>query len=359
MNPVVATRMLGEATGLSGVGLHDLVEDVRLLAAYKYDAYDGYQPGGQFIESLTRWLLQFQPDERPTALAFVRERVVFISRRELHHLIGSVYRSVIRTAALRKASACTGVPSHRITALAATREFAALHRATLIVGLSDGADLGTLRRLSPALHHDQFLAAPDISDDGLAAMVSALLRDLAAADLPAVGCFRSVVLVDDFSATGATLLRREDGCWRGRLTVTNRFLASLVQRGALSREHDVHLVLYVATDRSVERLDSLLSEYGLPWSVHAVQRIGEEARVTPERRPDMHALCARYADGTSVEYVPSDRGPLAFGCGGAALSVVLQHNTPDNSISLLWQNRREDRSDRPVIPLFPRHERYP
>ena len=355
----VAARLLGAATGMSGPPLDDLVEDVQLLATYKYDGYDGYRPGRHFVESLTAWLMQFRPDERPIALEFVRRHVVFISRPELHHLVELVYPSVIRPSVLRRTSALTGIPPHRVTALAASAEFAALQRATLVVGLSDGADLALLRRLSPPLRHEQFVPAADLSTAGVVEMVSTLRQDLARADLPAVARFGSVMLVDDFSATGTTLLRCEDGRWDGRLQVARRHLASLVEQGALAAEHDVHVVLYVATDRAVARLEQLLAECGLPWAVRAVQRIGDQARVTPDRHPAMHELCTRYADGTSVAYVPGERGPLAFGCGGAALSVVLHHNTPDNSISLLWQDRREDRSDRPVIPLFPRQERHP
>lgn len=359
MKPDVAARLLADATGLTGPSLHELVTEFRALADYKYDGYDGYRPGSGFMESLIQWLMQFQPNERQTAVDFARRDVVFISRREFHHLVALVYPSVIRPALLRQTSELSGIPVHRTAMLASSPEFLALQRATLIVGLSDGADLGLLRRLSPNLRHEQFLPMPDLSGGRLVEMVSTLRRDLSETGLPALGRFRSVVLVDDFSATGATLLRFENGCWDGRLRVAQRWLSSLVEQDALSSDHHVQVVLYLATDRAAQRLDELLMECGSRWEVRAIQTIGNDAQVTPDRHPHMYELCARYADGTSVAYVPNERGPLAFGCGGAALPLVLYHNTPDNSISLLWQNRREERSDRPIIPLFPRHERYP
>lgn len=358
MRTDVAAGLLAEVLGTEKAAVAGLVEDFQTLATYKYDAYDGYRPGTKFLESVIGWIAQFRPDERLTAALFARRRLLFISRQELHHLVELVYPSVIRPALLRQASERTGTPWHNVATLAASKEFASLQRATLVLGLSDGALLDVLRRLSPQLRHEQFSPVFDVPGARLVEMTASLRAAQAGLGLPAEGRFSLVVLVDDFSATGSTLLRNEQGRWDGRLWKASQSIASLVAQGALSADHRVRLVFYVATDQAERRLGEQLGQLGLPWDIDVLQRIGEGARVTPEHHPELYELCRRHDDGTRVAYVPTERGPLAFGCGGAALPLVLAHNTPDNSISLLWQDRPA-LGGRSVLPLFARYERYP
>ena len=61
---------------------------LRSLATYKYNDYQQYTPGNEFIESLALWLGQFNStEERRHALRFIRERLVYISDAEMRHLV--------------------------------------------------------------------------------------------------------------------------------------------------------------------------------------------------------------------------------------------------------------------------------
>jgi hypothetical protein len=47
---------------------------VLALASFKYDEYQQFSPGMRFVESLARWLRQFQdPADRSAAYEFVKQ----------------------------------------------------------------------------------------------------------------------------------------------------------------------------------------------------------------------------------------------------------------------------------------------
>ena len=50
---------------------------------------------------------------------------------------------------------------------------------------------------------------------------------------------------------------------------------------------------------------------------------------------------------------------MGLGYGGCALPVVLEHNTPNNSVALLWAETSGDRKTIPAMrPLFRRRQRH-
>src|SRR5581483_8039255 len=68
---------------------------LQLLADYKYDHYQKFAPGRQFVESLALWLKRFSPAHRPAALRFVMEKLVFVSDAEFAHLVETAYPDLI------------------------------------------------------------------------------------------------------------------------------------------------------------------------------------------------------------------------------------------------------------------------
>src|SRR5215831_11714107 len=108
------------------------------LARYKYDEYEGFGPGEKFVESLAAWLWQLEPAERADAIQFVMTSLVFVSRLELDHAIGIVYPDVIRQLLIWRAAKELSLPPYKVTRITASREFRALERKTLVLGLADG-----------------------------------------------------------------------------------------------------------------------------------------------------------------------------------------------------------------------------
>src|SRR4051794_8120460 len=86
---------------------------LQAMADYKYDEYEQYAAGSRFIERLARWLGRFDAGSRAAAYQFVRDRLVFISRAEMRHLIGLAYPDHVRPRLIARAAADLGVPPHR------------------------------------------------------------------------------------------------------------------------------------------------------------------------------------------------------------------------------------------------------
>src|SRR5688572_4692308 len=67
------------------------VSNLQLLADFKYDHYQRFEPGRRFIESLALWLNQFKELDRQTAFEFVLKHLVYFSDKELSHLVQTAY----------------------------------------------------------------------------------------------------------------------------------------------------------------------------------------------------------------------------------------------------------------------------
>lgn len=332
------------------------VARLQMLASLKYDQYGGYRPGVKFAENLARWLEQFEGPERNVAFDFVMSRLVFISDAEMDHLIEIAYPDVLETRLLRRAAADASVPSHRVHAVAATPEFRALRRRTLFLGLSDGARLDRLRRAS-GLSHEQFIQDYKIDLEQAESAQAALRTALAKQDLPGDATFRQVVLVDDFSGSGQTLARieGETRIHKGKLVKFAERLQQLVENGIVSEDVEVGLLLYVATTQAIGHLNSTKSEMGMEhWTVDAIQELVPELRVV-ESEPAMVELCHQYYDpGTADEH----KSDTPIGYSDCALPLVLGHNTPNNSVCLLWAETDGDGGTMGRRALFPRYERH-
>ena len=75
--------------------IDSLLNDLDFMARYKYDLYETFVPGRRFLEHLFIWLQQFTPEDRECAIRFVRDRLVFISQREMQDLARFLYYDLI------------------------------------------------------------------------------------------------------------------------------------------------------------------------------------------------------------------------------------------------------------------------
>lgn len=332
------------------------VARLQMLASLKYDQYGGYRPGVKFAENLARWLEQFDGPERDIAFDFVMSRLVFISDAEIDHLIEIAYPDVLEIRLLRRAAADASLPTHRVHAISETPEFRALRRRTLFLGLSDGARLDRLRRAS-GLSHEQFIQDYKIDLEQARSAQAALGTALVKQGLPGEATFRQVVLVDDFSGSGQTLARieGETEIHEGKLAKFGERLDQLVENGTVSDDVEVGLLLYVATTQAIEHLTSTMSQMGIGhWTVDVIQELVSELRVV-QSDPAMVDLCYQYYDpGTADEH----KSDTPIGYSDCALSLVLGHNTPNNSVCLLWAETDGDEGATGRRALFPRYERH-
>jgi len=176
--------------------------------------------------------------------------------------------------------------------------------------------------------------------------------------------FRMVFLLDDFSGSGRTYLREEnDGKpLGGKIAKFRDQLRSSDRLGKLLNIEDLHvgIVLYIATKHAVDHLQPLLRELfhgcpGVSFDIHVVQPLDSEVSLDAERDAAFLDLAKNYYDGNAEdEHIRKGGTDVRQGFAGCGLPVVICHNTPNNSMFLLWA----DPDQYQVRGLFPRIRRH-
>lgn len=370
MNNQLAEELLSKVMNWQPTDFNQVGLELQAMASYKYDEYQQFSPGMRFTESLASWLIQFTPDERAVALDYIREHLVFISSAEMNHLVSIAYPDCIRPLLLDLAARKAGIEKWKKKKVAASLAFRVLQRKTLFLGLSDGARTDVFRRANPQLTNEQVRLSHELSRE----RIDGLLKDLKTALNEIAGpgaatesteqteaAFEVVVLMDDFSASGISYLRSTNGgAIAGKI---GKFLVNLANpQNDLSKlvvkdGREIVLVLYLATARVEERIEAerkaLEDRFGLKISIVIVQHLPDEITLMQGAKPDVDALIQKYYDDTN-ETVSTRLGgtDLRYGFAACGLPLVLSHNTPNNSIGLLWADGPQ------MTPLFPRVTRH-
>jgi hypothetical protein len=353
MRAELAERALAAVMDWDETELRGRVQELQALAGHKYDEYGGYQAGVQFLESLASWLFQFDPARREAAVEFILERLIFVSNAEIEHLIELAYPDLIRPLLAARVAGDLGIPRHRIRQITSSAEFRALQRRTLVLGLSDGAKLDRLRRASKELSHEQFHLVTAIENvvAGMQAKLRGALDQLGSDE---ANTFRHILLVDDFSGSGFTLIRKADGAFAGKLPKMRDELELLRERGAVPADVAVSVLLYLASEQAITHIRDCMTEAGLEWELLVVQQLDSRFRVDATD-PAMVELCRDYYDPVVSD---EHKGDATLGFRDAALPLVLSHNTPNDSVCLLWADTTERPDSRRLRALFPRYERH-
>lgn len=345
---------------------------LRLMSELKYDGYSDYRAGSRFVEALSIWLRQFEPKDRETAYRFVRNRLVYISTAEMNRLVEAFVPEHV-TPRLRHAVAKeAGIGAHEVWA---TERTAAAYRTalrrTLFVGLSDGSKIDILRRANPTMSTDQFVPMLHIDSAKWEDLAAELTKDL---DDP-TATFDRVYLIDDFTASGTTFIREVEGKWKGKLWKFKELVKaarqSLGDQLPLVTGHSVHIHHHVSTHQArtviEERIDTAVPQWADVTfgtvTVSEGMKLPPEVTLDEERDADFLRLCDEHynADlhirlGRHVR--ESGLDDLRLGYGGCALPLVLEHNTPNNSVPLVWSWEEPSENGPMMRPLFRRRDRH-
>ena len=342
---------------------------LELFAAYKYDQYQQFAPGRRFLESLALWLHQFKKgEERRIAYEFVRDRLVFISNEEMNSLVDLAFPTIVRPILLRDAATAEGVPPFRRKMITDSQSYRRLERQTLVLGLSDGARTDRFRRVNAkSISHEQVFHAYDVSDKKAGDMSAQLRRDLGLIlnrePTGEEAKFRYVVLLDDFSASGLSYIRRdkESGEWAGKIPKIVDELSSEDGLGQCIAGDGVRVlvVLYIGSRQAIgqisESIRCLSFEKG-SVELRVVFELGNESRLDPVEEKALFRLLNKneYFDKRADdEHAKVGKTTMRLGFADGRLPLVLSHNTPNNSVYVLWA---EDGHN--VLGLFPRVSRH-
>lgn len=361
---LLAKVMSWEELDVSTSDISRQVSNLQLLADFKYDHYQRFEPGKRFIESLALWLNQFSAADRPTALKFVTGHLVCFSDKELSHLVRTAYPDWILQERVRLVADEQGIPRHRVGAIASHSRFRELGLKSLYLGLSDGARTNELRRASDGgISNEQIWHAYELGEDKVEDMASELKRALSLEGFQkSTAQFTLIWLLDDFSGSGNTYIRydSETRQFKGKI----RKIYDQLEKGNLvdKSHHEVILMLYVATRQAIDHIEywseRFTSEKGYkPLSVRVLCPIEPDAIVRESEQPGLAAILNNpaYCDNSVVDrhFLIGGTSTAERGFAGAALPVVLSHNSPNNSLYILWGPESKS-----FVGLFPRVSRH-
>jgi hypothetical protein len=343
---------------------------LRMMARVKYDGYRDFLAGMRFLESLAAWLQQFDQADRETAYDLLRRRLIYVGPAEMQRLVELFYPTTLERHLIDVIARRRKVAYYRVLADPGLRkELDVLRGRTLIMGLSDGARIDILRHSNVGiLTNEQFVVQTQLDESKWADLLNDLRKE-SGAD----ATFEVIYLVDDFMGSGTTFLRwdRAKNSWTGKLV---RFLKSLEANGraTVSDQWELCIHHYLASERAQEELPARIETARGELKVDRLPKITFGAAIPRDycvltSRPEdakLVDLTQRYYNA-GIETDATRKGEvnhLGLGYAGIALPLVLDHNTPNNSLAILWAEIDAGMvASKPypeMRPLFRRRQRH-
>lgn len=342
-----------------------ILDPLQLLADYKYDRYQQFGPGRRFIESLALWINQFATEkDRQGALDFVMRRLVYFSDEEMSHLVRTAYPDLIVQERIRMVAEEQDIAPHRVGEISHHPRFLELRLKSLYLGLSDGARTNELRRASYGdISNEQIWQAYELGEEKADDMTGELHKSLCKSGIELERPrFNLIWLLDDFSGSGNTYIRydSEKKTFKGKI---KKIYERLGKGDLVDPQHyEVFLLLYVATRQAIDHIEYWSERFTAdngykPLQVRVLCPIEPEVSLTREMSPEIDALLSNpeYMDAKAADdhFLVGGTDDPRLGFAGCALPVVLSHNTPNNSVYLLWGPEHNKFSG-----LFPRVSRH-
>ena len=332
---------------------------LQALGDFKYDDYHQFSHGIRFIESLMRWLKQFETiEEKRTAYRFVKEKLIFISNEQMLHLVSIAFSEKVDPRIISKSADTLKVNPYHVGKIVSSDVYKANLRKTLFIGLSDGSRIDQFRRASQ-INNEQVSTTYSISE----LKSSEMLKDLQ--EKHPGQKFNSVFLIDDFTASGKSYFRGDEK--KGKIykflrdLFENNKLDALIDKTSL----DIHVLFYTATTYAINKIETSIKEwqttnsFEFTLSIDAVQLVEQKVKDDILADQALVDLCKKYfdpADESVIDrhYKVGKHGEPHLGFDECALPLVLNHNTPNNSLPLLWLP--DDKIFRGLFPRVTRHK---
>lgn len=367
--------LISEIMGWTDEGVDSREHDwLDLMSAIKFDGYSDFRAGSGFVENLAIWLKQFAPEDRPTAYDFVKKRLVYISGAEMQRLIEGFIPEIVTPYLRRLAAAKIGIAPHEVWGSAeGAAAFKSALRRSLFVGLSDGARIDILRRANAGrLSQEQIVPMMNIDPKKWVD-----LNDELQGDEGEDAKFDRVYLIDDFTASGTTFIREVEGKWKGKLKKFNDLVVAAredARNGGktfpIADKYGVHIHHYISTQQAREALDARVETAHEAWSGRDYDEVSvtegllmpPSLKLQPDMDGPMLALCDKYYDNELYLRLKkhcdeAGQSDMKRGYANCALPLILEHNTPNNSIPLLWAETSGGHGHK-MSPLFRRRDRH-
>ncbi len=342
------------------------LQEIQVISEIKYDDYQQYTHGMRYIENLALWLREFDnPNEREVAYKFIKENLIFISEEEMRQIISVAFEIDMKPKLLdlTKEICCL---NNIIDISERKRIWKYIRRTTLFLGLSDGSHIDYFRRQNADLSNEQVFVHYDFSEEKSIDMLSELNNDDDATYVQNKYfsgrkiSFRNIFLLDDFTASGKSYIRY-DGKWRGKIV---KFFDRLNKVNYNSEETQIHIVLYVATGKAISYIRDQIDKYKIECNINGIITINAIQFIDPlilEETSEMYHIIKKdyekheskkHRSFVDKHYMKGNCINPFLGFDGCKLALVLYHNTPNNSLPIIWHSWDEGHA------LFPRITRH-
>lgn len=174
----------------------------------------------------------------------------------------------------------------------------------------------------------------------------------------------------DFIGSGATLFRKEETGWKGKLTKFAQAFAA--QRGLFATDCAIAIHHYIGTHQAKGNLEDLFKRAAgtdgpAKWFDVSVEAsfghlLPKDVVLARDGGAGMNGLIEKYYDQKIITKSLSvgETVDVRFGFADCGLPLVIEHNTPNNSIALLWAESPAPAAlpAHTMRPLFRRRQRH-
>lgn len=369
MHEKPATEILTRIMNWSHDDVTDNLADLQALSSYGYDEYQQFRPGMRFVESLASWLNQLPQEKRAVAFRFVKDKILYMTQDQIKQIISVTYEEYVVPILLRQVSNefTPATPYWRVAQLLDSDEFTILLHKCLFVGLSDGSQVDVFRRTNSKIDHEQIYRTHEINRTRKVKIKEALRKSLP--DREQETYFRNIFLLDDFSGSGITYITEDMSSACGMDGKIVNFYKSIMDSqdpaSELVNTEDlrVWLILYMATERAKERLQSMGSQLfkNIPFSVIVNHTIPDSVKYMENDDAEFTDLIKDREFGwdgldTDEHMNKSNNNEKPYlGFDACALPLILNHNTPNNSLPILHRNE-DNIKFKGLFPRISRHQ---
>lgn len=358
MQQVLAKRLLFSILGWDNVKIEKYSELIGNFAELKYDEYQQYKPGNRFVEHLCAWLNQFEKGrERDIAFNFLFNNLVFISSSEMHHLIETAYHELILPLFTLQADIFCKDDNVLRTNIQSIINL--IQTKSLFFALSDGARIDVMRRIA-LLEHDQVFTAYELADTKYNEIIREMKNRVITMELSQKIVSKlpeevnHVFLIDDFSGSGISYLRIEDGQWKGKIA---RVLERLEKENIIGNNSKtkIHIILYLATQKAFDYINNEIENFKevnkleIEINVKYVQLINKVILTREEESLFLKHYKSVESEVADSHYKKGNMDYPHHGFDCCSLALVIHHNTPNNSFPVIWAGEHA---------LFPRIKRH-
>lgn len=376
MNDNLAVSLLAKVTEWDDKRLSKELPKLSFMARTKYDSYSQFDPGYRFISSFAQWMSQFDKEDVETIYSAFNKHLTFISSEQIKYLVDLMYSSKIKPFIRDLAASRSGLSRYQLNKIENSQEYKIQKRLSLVVGLSDGSHVDILRRTS-GFSNEQVLPMYYPNQEKLQDMYDELHNDSLLKGTNR-NLFESLFLVDDFTASGTSFARKEDkfkgkiikilkglkpkeADMEGEATDESKELSDLFVKDKIK----VNALFCVATEDAISNIScevgNYLSDNGMndliEFTVDCVQLIKTEEINHIKSHLGLKNVLRKdkYYDWSAIltdSYRKGKHDEPYWGFNECGLLLVLSHNTPNNTLPVIWEDTSKFRG------LFPRINRH-